>query len=163
RLTGGRLRSLALTDNRRTILSVRPGRTRALRERAGVPLHLRIHHSFVAAGEEVLRAVAAFLASPRRGDGPAGFTGEHRGSLAITRDPFNRQRPPAGVESGPGGPRRARRPRRIAVQPVGNVHDLRNISEDLNQRYFEGRLKVRITWGKASGETAHNCRRTRTS
>jgi hypothetical protein len=153
RLTGGRLRSLALTDNRRTILSVRPGRTRAFSERAGVPLHLRIHRSFVTAGEEVLRAVAAFLASPRRSEGS-------RGALATIREHFNRHRPERGGEGGTG---RAQRVRRISVQPIGEVHDLRNVAEDLNQRYFGGRLKVRITWGKASGETAHNCRRTRTS
>jgi predicted metal-dependent hydrolase len=156
RLTGGRLRTLALTDNRRTILSVRPGRTRALSERAGVPLHLRIHHSFLSAGEEVLRAVAAFLASPRRSEGS-------RGALATIREHFNRHRPERGAAGSTPGAGRARRPRRISVQPVGEVHDLRHVADDLNQRYFEGRLKVRITWGKASGETAHNCRRTRTS
>jgi predicted metal-dependent hydrolase len=151
RLTRGRLRSLALTDNRRTILSVRPGRARPL---GGVPLDLRIHRSFLTAGGEVLRAVAAFLESPRKSEGS-------RGALATIREHFNRHRQERGGTSGAAGP--SRRPRRIAVQPVGEVHDLRNIAEEVNRRYFDGRLKVRITWGKASGETAHHCRRTRTS
>jgi hypothetical protein len=54
----------------------------------------------------------------------------------------------------------------LSLCPVGEVLDLREIAADLNQRYFEGRLKVRISWGKAAGENAHpasNCRRTRTA
>ena len=154
RLTHGRLRSLALTDNRRTILSVRPGRARAFGHPGGAPLDLRIHRSFLAAGEEVLRAVAAFLESPRQSEGS-------RRALAVIREHFNRnrhQRSP-GDRTAAG----AARPRRLAVQPVGAVHDLRSIADELNRRCFEGRLKVRITWGKATGETAHHCRRTRTS
>src|SRR6476659_8381805 len=63
RLTGGRLRSLELTDNRRTILSVRSDR---VINRA--PLELRIHRSFTEAPEEVLAAVATFVESKRGSD-----------------------------------------------------------------------------------------------
>ena len=48
RLTGGRLKSLTLTENRRTILSVRPGGDRT-------QLAVRIHRCFLEAPPEVLR------------------------------------------------------------------------------------------------------------
>ncbi|HSG40576.1 MAG TPA: hypothetical protein VLE27_13120, partial [Thermoanaerobaculia bacterium] len=77
RLTGGRLRSLELTDNRRTILSVRPGR---VGNRA--PFELRIHHSFTQAPDEVLRAVATFVESKRGSD-------QAREALVLIREHFS--------------------------------------------------------------------------
>jgi hypothetical protein len=167
RLTAGRLRSLSLTDNRRTILSVRPvagGRGPAQAQGARAPIDLRIHHSFAGASEPVLRAVATFLDSTK-GSGAA------RHALAAIREHFHRHRlqllhtiqplHPSHPSLGP--PPGTAKPRRLAIDPVGNLIDLREIAGDLNQRYFGGRLKVRITWGKATGETAHNCRRSRTA
>ena len=148
RLSRGRIRSVALTDNRRTILSVRSGRKGAPGGASGgeLPLDLRIHRAFLQAPEDILRSVAAFLESPRR-------SARSRRSLAVIREHFNRYR----------GPEKEAPIRTAPVQPVGETHNLREIADHLNLRYFEGRLRVRITWGKASGETAHNCRRTRTS
>jgi hypothetical protein len=171
RLTGGRLRTLSLTDNRRTILSVRPAPAAARPVPApAAPIHLRIHHSFAGAPDPVLRAVAAFLASAK-GSASA------RQALAAIREHFHhhhlsprdpRQPQPHRGTGVPVAekPRRPRRPRRLSLSPVGTVLDLREIAADLNERYFEGRLKVRITWGKAAGENAHpasNCRRTRSA
>jgi predicted metal-dependent hydrolase len=138
RLTGGRLRSLELTDNRRTILSVRSGR-------AGnrAPLELRIHHSFIQAPEEVLRAVAAFVES-RRGSDRA------REALVVIREHFSAHRAKA-------------RSRKLVLRPEGVALDLREVLADLNDRYFEGRLAVEITWGKSNAGSASSCRRRRTS
>ncbi|HKI03510.1 MAG TPA: SprT-like domain-containing protein [Thermoanaerobaculia bacterium] len=139
RLTGGRLRSLELTDNRRTILSVRPGRlgTRA-------PLELRIHHSFTKAPVEVLEAVAAFVESKRGSD-------RAREALVVIREHFSAHRPPTA------------RTRRLVLRPEGTALDLREVFADLNERYFEGRLAVAITWGKSNAGISHSCRRQRTS
>jgi hypothetical protein len=184
RLTGGRLRSLSLTDNRRTILSVKPALRGAPPAAAlRMPIHLRIHRSFALAPDPVLKAVAAFLASAR-GSAIA------RQALAAIREHFHRHRRPdlvAGSVGAPGpqrplgvaGARDTRggdllpaagaaggKGRRLSLCPVGEVLDLREIVADLNQRYFATRLKVRVTWGKAAGEHAHpasNCRRTRTA
>jgi hypothetical protein len=164
RLTGGRLRSLSLTDNRRTILSVRPvarERRLGLPAAARAPIDLRIHPSFAGAGEAVLRAVAAFLESAK-GSGTA------RHALAAIRDHFHHHRvqrlhtiqPLHPSQTAPPG---TCSPRQLAIDPLGCVIDLREVAGDLNQRYFGGRLKVRITWGKATGETAHNCRRSRSA
>lgn len=179
RLTGGRLRSLSLTDNRRTILSVRPApREATLAQGLRVPIHLRIHRSFAVAPDPVLRAVAAFLASAK-GSASA------RQALVAIREHFHHHRHPGssrapGSDGSDGSPGShgshgsngsdsadiAGRPRRPSLCPVGEALDLRDVAADLNQRYFAGRLKVRITWGKAAGENAHpasNCRRTRTA
>lgn len=138
RLTGGRLRSLELTDNQRTILSVRSGR---LGNRA--PLELRIHHSFTQAPQEVLQAVAAFVESKRGSD-------RAREALVVIREHFSAHRTAA-------------RQRRLVLRPEGVAFDLREVLADLNERYFEGRLSVAITWGKSSTGGASSCRRRGTS
>lgn len=138
RLTGGRLRSLELTDNQRTILSVRSGR---LGNRA--PLELRIHHSFTQAPQEVLQAVAAFVESKRGSD-------RAREALVLIREHFSAHRTAA-------------RRRRLVLRPEGVALDLREVLADLNERYFEGRLAVDITWGKSNTASAGSCRRRRTS
>jgi hypothetical protein len=144
RLTGGRLRSLDLTDNRRTILSVRPA---PIGDR--VRLTLRIHRSFVEAPDDVLRAVASFVES-RRGSDRA------RQALTVIRDHFSTHRTAAD-----------RHRRRPSLRPEGVALDLRHVADDLNQRYFDGRLSVDITWGRAAAgpaQPAHRCRhRPRTS
>ncbi len=136
RLTGGRLRSLELTDNRRTILSVRAGR---IGSRA--PLELRIHHSFTAAPEEVLQAVATFVESKRGSD-------RSREALVLIREHFS-------------GHRQAARIRKLVLQPAGVALDLREVFADLNERYFEGRLAAGITWGKSA--VASRCGRRRSA
>lgn len=138
RLTGGRLRSLELTDNRRTILSVRSGR-----QSYRAPLELRIHHSFTHAPEEVLQAVAAFVESKRGSD-------RAREALGVIREHFSTHRVTA-------------RSRKLVLRPQGVVLDLREVLADLNERYFEGRLAVDVTWGKSSTSVAHRCGRRRTS
>jgi predicted metal-dependent hydrolase len=135
RLTGGRLRSLELTDNRRTILSVRSDR---VINRA--PLELRIHRSFTEAPEEVLAAVATFVESKRGSD-------RAREALAVIREHFSAHRASA-------------RKRRYRLVPEGTALDLRELRNELNERYFEGRLAVDISWGKAAVGGAKRCRRT---
>ncbi|MBW8873608.1 MAG: hypothetical protein JF614_01475 [Acidobacteria bacterium] len=141
RLTGGRLRSLELTDNRRTILSVRSGR---VSNRA--PLELRIHRSFTEAPEEVLVAVAAFVESKRGSD-------RAREALAVIREHFSAHRATS-------------RTRRLRLEPQGEALDLRQLRDDLNERYFEGRLAVEITWGKSAvspRQPAQRCRHSASS
>jgi hypothetical protein len=136
RLTGGRLRSLELTDNRRTILSVRAGRTGSR-----APLELRIHRSFTLAPEEVLQAVAVFVESKRGSD-------QSREALTLIREHFS-------------GHRQAARIRKLVLQPVGSALDLRDVFVELNERHFEGRLSPGITWGKST--IASRCGRRRSA
>jgi predicted metallopeptidase len=138
RLTGGRVRSLELTDNSRTILSVRSGR---MGNRA--PLVVRIHHSFTHAPEEVLQAVAAFVESKRGSD-------RAREALFVIREHFSAHRTTA-------------RSRRLVLRPEGTALDLREVYADLNRRYFAGRLAVDVSWGRDSAGAARRYRRSRTS
>ena len=137
RLTAGRLKALALTENRRTILSVRPGGDRT-------QLAVRLHHCFVGAPGEVLEAVATFLGS-KKGSEPA------RQALRVIRQHFAAQTKPA----------ERRAPRRAAHRTMGIAVDLREMADDLNARYFEGRLKVDITWGRGAAAPQTCRRRTR--
>ena len=51
----------------------------------------------------------------------------------------------------------------VGAGPVGLALDLREVAGDLNRRYFEGRLSVDVTWGRAAGNVGKVCRRGRTS
>jgi predicted metal-dependent hydrolase len=135
RLTGGRLKALTLTENRRTILSVQPGRPGDRSQ-----LAVRIHGCFVGASAEVLEAVAVFLESKKGSE-------RSRQALRVIRRHFSER----------SGPRPAR-VRRTALRSQGVAVDLREVADDLNQRYFDGRLEVAITWGRGGSET-HPCRR----
>jgi hypothetical protein len=138
RLTGGRVRSLELTDNSRTILSVQSGR---IGNRA--PLVMRIHHSFTHAPEKVLQAVAAFVESKRGSD-------RAREALIVIREHFSAHRTTA-------------RSRRLVLRPEGTALDLREVFTDLNERYFGGRLAVAISWGRDAFGAPHRARRPGTS
>jgi len=134
RLTKGRLSSLSLTDNRRTILSVKHARP-------GEALALRIHRSFTEAPEPVLQAVAAFVESSKGSD-------RAREALAVIREHFTRHRAAAPLQPH----------RRPQLDPMGATLDLRVLRDELNRAYFGRRLKVDITWGKAGGTVSHRCR-----
>ena len=136
RFASGRLSDLKLTDNRRTILTVRPA---PAADRAR--LELRIHHSFLEAPEEVLRAVADFVGSKKGSE-------RAREALNLIREHFSRHKSAAG------------RVRRTVLRSEGCALDLRDLVDDLNQRYFEGRLAVDVTWGRAA---CGACRRGRGS
>lgn len=140
RLTGGRLKSLTLTENRRTILSVKPHRPGERTQ-----LAVRIHRCFIGCPPHVLTAVAAFLESKKGSD-------RSREALRVIRHHFADQ----------GGQGRVRS-RQASLQPTGVAVDLRQIADDLNRRYFEGRLEVDITWGRGTGIAQPCRRRTRTS
>jgi hypothetical protein len=137
RLLKGRLAALALTDNRSRILSVRPVAPEDRR------LALRLHRCFLAAPPEALAAVALWVRSGRRS--PRG-----REALATLRRHFERLR---------GAPPPARR-QAAPPRPVGRTLDLREVCDDLNRRFFGGRLAVEITWGRGAGGAACPARRT---
>lgn len=142
RLVRGRVRSVIFTENRRTILSVRPGRPGDFSQ-----LVLRIHRCFQDAPDDAVQAVASFLESKKGSD-------KARQALASIREHFSRHR-----EAANGERTASRRP---SLRPQGVALDLRQVAADLNERYFENRLKVEITWGRGPAE-AHRCQRARTA
>ena len=98
---------------------------------------LRLHRSFVDAPDDTLRAVAVF-ASSRRGSPSS------REALAKIREHFSRH-----CRTTPSSAAR-----RTVARPVGEVFDLREVFAEINRSYFGGRLKARITWGKAAAGRA---------
>jgi hypothetical protein len=137
RLTEGKIRTLTLTDNRRTFLSVRPLRGTAA-------IDLRIHRCFGDASEEILQAVAAFILCRKGSDGS-------RQALARLRQHFTERRGSV-----------PRSERRLCLEPRGATCDLRPLAAALDRRYFGGELRVDITWGKAATGGAA-CHRGRTA
>ncbi len=111
---------LTVHDNRSTMVSFRRGPEE---------IHYRVHHMFLDAPGEVVRALAA-------------FAGVARGSRARRRE--------AGVRiDGFVRHNRARiaAPRTDRLEAKGRIHDLQAIFDRLNAEHFDGAIEARIGWG----------------
>jgi hypothetical protein len=116
--------SVTLTDNRYTMISVR-------RENKGKHFKVRLHHMFADASPTITRALARYIAHNDRD--ASRVLGEYiDGHQERVRSTGRRAAPP-----------------RIITR--GRFHDLREIFDDLNRRYFGGRIEARITWGQKIG------------
>jgi hypothetical protein len=129
-LQSGRL-ALGITDNRFTMISVRRDR--------GPVYRVRLHHMFVAAPAPVTRALARYISH-----------NETQASRDLSRFIDDNQEAIRHA--------RLRRPAALTVETLGEVHDLREIYDDLNSLYFNDQIDARITWGVRGGR-----RRRRTS
>ena len=111
--------ALTLTDNQSTMVSVK---------RRGGTLRARVHHMFADAPDRVLRALARYIARADRYDSAmlGGFIEGNHWRISRARAAGKRQ---------------------PALDPKGSVHDLHQILEDLNRRYFDGGIDARVTWG----------------
>jgi hypothetical protein len=123
--------ALAVTDNRYTMISVK--REKGL-------FRLRLHHMFLQAEPDVVRALGRYVA---RNDRDA--------SQLLSRFIDVNQRKIRRA--------RRRRPAVVTIETRGEIHDLQAIYDDLNQRYFAGRIDARITWGQRSLPGAKRRRR----
>ncbi len=120
---GERVR-LTVHDNRSTMVSFR---------RTGGTLHYRVHHMFLDAPGEVVKALAAFAGPPATGGrGAAARRREAGGRI----DAFVCQR-----RDRIGAPRVGR------LQPHGRAHDLQAIYDRINAEEFGGAIQARIGWG----------------
>ena len=122
-LTKGRV-SVTLTDNRYTMISVR----RLAKEKR---YEVRLHHMFADADPVITRALAQYIvdndaeASRVLGDFIDQNSGHVRG--------------------------RARRQPTQVIFTAGEYHDLRQIYDELNARYFDNKIDAMITWGQRTG------------
>ena len=129
------IHSVTLTRNRTRIVSARP-RHSPSGESDG--LDLRIHRCFADADEHVVQSVARFFAAKTR---------EARAEpLQVIRDHFSR----FGQED------RTRTPK---LKPKGKHFDLVKLRDRVNQDYFEGRLRLDITWGRGAAKKRPRRRR----
>jgi hypothetical protein len=122
-LAGCRIQ-VTLTDNRYTMISVR----RVPKEKR---YEVRLHHMFADADPVITRALARYIsdndadASRVLGD----FIDENSGHVRG----------------------RARRAPATVIFTAGEHHDLRQIFDELNARYFESKIDASITWGARTG------------
>jgi hypothetical protein len=110
-----------LTTNRSTMISFR---------RRGSALYVRVHSMFGGAPADVLEALAAFISEDEI---PMKQSALLDHFIETHRDQLNRTR----VHS-------------LRLQPYGEVHNLREIFEELNGAYFERKVEARITWSSAA-------------
>ena len=124
---------LRLNTNRRTFFSCRTA--------PNAPARISLHRCFLEAPDGVIQAVGALISGP---DDQA---------LALCREYVagydQRHRRQARSQPLPPELRRSR----------GQWHDLADIADEVNRRYFEGRLTIRITWGKSGAANEGRRRR----
>jgi hypothetical protein len=115
---------LTVHDNRSTMVSFRRGT-------GGI--HYRLHHMFLDAPGDIVRALAAFA-------GPARGAAGRRREAGSRIDAFVRHN-------------RARIavPRADRLQPQGRAHDLQSIFDRLNASHFRDAIEARIGWGPVRG------------
>jgi len=126
---------VTLTDNRYTMISVRriapKDRSRSPRARNERRYEVRLHHMFADADPVITRALAHYIAdndaeaSRILGDFIDANAGHVRGWA---------RRTPAQL-----------------IFTAGEHHDLREIFDELNARYFDSRIDAAITWGARAG------------
>ena len=100
------------------------------RHRSGA-LAVRLHRMFLAADSRVLDEIAAYL-SRRRSAMPC-----FRTFLRANREVLERK--PA---------------KKVALRTLGRHHDLAALYEEINGKYFAGRVTAAITWGSRSPRSA---------
>jgi hypothetical protein len=127
----GRL-ALAVTDNRYTMISVK--REKGL-------FRLRLHHMFLDAEPDVVRAIGRYVSHNDR-----------EASRLLGRFIDVNQRKIRRA-------RRLSKPASVTIETRGEVHDLRAIYDDLNTRYFADCIDARITWGQRQPPGARRRRR----
>jgi predicted metal-dependent hydrolase len=125
--------ALAVTDNQYTMISVK--REKGL-------YRLRLHHMFLGAEAEVVRAIGRYVA---RNDRDASRLLGH--FIDVNQRKIRHQR------------RSRRRPPAVSIETRGEIHDLQGIYEDLNRRYFADCIDARITWGQRNPAGAKRRRR----
>jgi hypothetical protein len=121
--------AVTLTDNRYTMISVRRiARSAGQKEKR---YEVRLHHMFADADPVITRALARYIAdndadaSRILGDFIDDNTEHVRG--------------------------RARKTPTQVIFTAGEQHDLRQIFDEINDRYFEGKIDASITWGARTG------------
>jgi hypothetical protein len=121
-LPGGRL-TLAVTDNRHTMISVKRDK--------GQHYRARVHHMFLEAPPVITRALARYIAH---------------------NEPESSRTLGAFIDDNVHVIKGLRRRADPLFVTRGEYFDLQELFESLNQRYFEGQIDARITWGGRGGQ-----------
>ncbi len=116
-LSGRRL-ALAVTDNSHTMISVR--REKGL-------FRLRLHHMFLDAEPEVIQALIRYVGQNDRAS--SNLLGQY---IDIHQHRIRRRRARQQI---------------VTLETVGEIFDLQDLFDDLNQNYFRSAITARLTWG----------------
>jgi len=113
--------NLAITDNVHTMVSTRPMPDGGFKVRA--------HHMFLTADRRTIKAMAHYVARPNNRSSRVlgGYIRDNR-NLIRERD--------------------RQKTRRVILRQSGKYFDLQELLDDLNKRYFNDEVEVKITWGK---------------
>ncbi len=120
---------LRINNNASTLLSL-------VRPRDGSPLRFSVHRMFLAAPDNVVQALGQYVVRAT----PA--------SQTLIRNFMNSQATePEDAESSS-----ARPPRQLNLRSRGAVYDLHKLADDVNVEFFNGEMKVNITWSRGATE-----------
>ncbi len=119
---------LVITDNRYSIITVK---------RKGSHFRLRVHHMFLHANVEVVRALARYV---EKSDSKSSET---------LNDFIDRNQDKIKAAD----PKLARRPK---LTTKGKYYDIQKIFDKLNDLFFEGALRIDITWGRSPKRSSRN-------
>ena len=125
------LSDIKLTNNRTSILSVKTRYNK---------VNLRIHNSFVNASDSVIKAVSEFI------------TGKTKANNNIIEEYFNEH----VVERNNNPPKR-----KIKIIHHGDYHNIKEIYNDINEKFFSNTIEADITWGNFRPRTRKRFSRTR--
>lgn len=110
---------LTITDNTSTMVSFK---------RSGGVVSFRVHQMFVDAPPEVVLALADYASKGRRSSGSVIDAFVRANEARVRRSRIERQAK--------------------GLDPYGRFHDLQAMFDELNRRYFDGRIDARIGWGR---------------
>ena len=112
---------LTVTDNRSSIISVK---------RLGGVFKVRLHHMFLSAEPRILRSLGRYI---EKADAESSTILEQ---YIESNSVMIREQAPAA--------------RNEEMRTKGDVHDLQEIFDRLNRRYFSGGITAKVTWGRES-------------
>lgn len=112
--------TLTITDNRRSIITARW---------IDNAYHIRLHHMFLEANDEILEALAKYImGQPKIASKKINvFIRENENKIRKTS--------PSSTK------------RNINYLPKGNYFNLQEIYKELNRKYFDNQVDCKITWG----------------
>jgi hypothetical protein len=123
----GKTVDLVLTQNRRSMVSVRTTSAQSL--------SVRCHEAFLSAPASVRSALVHWI----RGD-------DRKRAARVLRRFVHEHAPECTAPP---------QPRALALRPVGTHFDLREVHGRVNDRYFNGRSQASITWGRRVARHRH--------
>lgn len=131
--------NLRINKNTSTLLSV-------IRPRDGSPPRFSVHKMFLDAPDNVVKALAQYVKRVT----PA--------SQTLLREYMDAHTAALEAEHA-AAPANPAHKKRLQLRARGAIYDLHKLADEVNRDYFDGQLKVNITWSRGARETITGRRR----